>query len=535
MNKKILTALRFVLIFATIMVLAYSRQGLNVLTPGYTLALVYLLSNLALFLIPEKKLQTSWALFSIFMFDVIAISVAIYLSQGAQTDLYLVYFLVIFMASVGQNMNRSIPIAIVACSIYGWIIYRTNPGISLLDSRILIRIPFLFMIALFSSYWSQSTRRELKKKEELERFNRELEKEVARVVAEEIELRQYSEKIINCVSSGVIAIREDGIITTLNPEALRVFGLSSESIGYDVGQYEFLLPLWDKMKHALESQSSVARDEITLKIKNREVPMGFSLSPISGAAGRFSGCVAIFKDLSDIRALEHQLKHAEQLSYLGKMASWIAHEIRNPLTAIDGFAQLLETTVDRDKITKYSIEIHKGSQRISHIIEDILAFARTERKIKSMEVDLRKIVESIVESMPNTNIKISGISNPVCKGESESLRRVFVNLIGNSAEAIAADGEISVDFQEAYGHVITEVRDNGIGMSEDDMKKIFTPFFTTKQRGTGLGMSIVTKIIDEHGGRIEIESRRGVGTTCRVFIPKKDREGAAVSKSEEES
>ncbi|OGC40530.1 hypothetical protein A2Y85_01410 [candidate division WOR-3 bacterium RBG_13_43_14] len=519
MNKKILLSLRFVLIFATIMVLNYSHNGLNVLSPGYTLALIYLLSNLILFFIPEKTLNRNIASFSIFLFDILTISLAIYFSQGAQTDLYLVYFLVIFMASVGQNMNGSIPIAIVACLIYGWIIYRANPGISLLDSRILIRIPFLFMIALFSSYWSQSTRRELKKKEELERFNRELEKEVARVVAEEIELRQYSEKIINCVSSGVIAIRDDGVITTLNPEALRVFDLTTDAVGFNINQYEFLFPLWEKMQATVASQSTVARDEITLKIQSREVPIGFSLSPISGATGRFSGCVAIFKDLSEIRALEQQLKHAEQLGYIGKMASWVAHEIRNPLTAIDGFAQLLETTVDHDKIMKYSSEIHKGSQRISYIIEDILAFARTKRKIEYMEVDLKKIIESIAKSMPNIKINVSGILSPVCQGESESLRRIFINLISNSAEAIDENGQIWIDFKEAEGHIITEIRDNGSGISDEDLKKMFTPFFTRKQRGTGLGLSIVIKILKEHGGRIEIDSKKGLGTTCRVFIP----------------
>jgi len=235
---------------------------------------------------------------------------------------------IIFVASVGQDIAGSLPIAIVASLLYGWLIYKSNPGIQLYDSKILIRIPFLFIISLISSYWSQSTRRELQKKEELERFNRELKKEVERVAAEEIELRRYNEKIINSVMSGVIAVSNDGIITTLNPVAEKTLGLKkTEAIGQDIKNFSELTPLWEKMNQCMKNGNSIKRDEVAIKNKNNEkIPIGFSMSPITGAKERFSGCVVIFKDLSGIRALEEKLKRAERLSYLGKMASWVAHE-----------------------------------------------------------------------------------------------------------------------------------------------------------------------------------------------------------------
>jgi PAS domain S-box-containing protein len=524
MNKKTLLSLRFVLILVTILVMTYSKKGLNVLEPGYAIAFIYFISNIILYRFPERMFSKPVFSFGIFLFDIIAISLGFYFTQGVQTDFYLIYFLVIFIASVGQDITGSLPIAVVASIIYGWLIYRANPRISLFDSKILIRVPFLFIISLISSYWSQATRQELKKKEELERFNRELKKEVARVAAEEIELRRYSEKIINSVTSGVIAASTDGIITTLNPEAEISLGLKKgKAVGSDIKNLQGLNALWQKMEQSIKTGQPIKRDEVSVKTNDgRDIPIGFSVAPITAAKDRFSGCVVIFKDLSGIRALQDKLKRAERLSYLGKMASWVAHEIRNPLTAIDGFSQLLESTDNQEKIKLFSSEIHKGAIRINHIIDDILAFARAKRKVAYVDINLRTLIESITKSIVNVDVKISGNKSPVVKGELESIRRLFVNLINNSAEAMPENGMLKITFSTNKNYYVTEIVDNGAGISKEDIKNIFEPFFTTKERGTGLGLSIVKKIVDEHNGKIEIEGDKNAGTTCRVYLPKKN-------------
>ena len=233
-----------------------------------------------------------------------------------------------------------------------------------------------------------------------------------------------------------------------------------------------------------------------------------------------SGCVAIFRDLSEIRALEEKLKQTERLSYLGKMASWVAHEIRNPLTAIGGFAQLLETADDKEKIKLFSSEINKGTQRINNIIDDILAFARTKRNVAYANINLKKLIESITSSLTDIKISIGGDKPPTIKGEIDSIRRLYINLINNSIEAMDENGRLEINFTQDSDYYITEIIDNGRGISKQDMKKLFTPFYTTRQRGTGLGLSIVKKIIDEHQGKIEIESNKGKGTRVRVYLPK---------------
>lgn len=522
MKKKTLLFLRFILILATVLVMTYSKKGLTFPQPGYTIALIYLVSNFFLYFLSEKFFSKSFVSFFIFLFDIITISLAIYYTQGLETDFYLIYFLVIFIASVGQDIGGSIPTAVIASIFYGWLIYRSNPDISLFDSAILLRIPFLFIIALISSYWSQSTRRELKKKEELDWFNRELKKEVARVAAEEIELRQYTEKIIDSVSSGVIAVRNDGIVTTLNPEAERVFGFEKEEIvGYNIKNIRGLESLWQKMAQSINSGVSLKRDEVSIKNRdNKIIPVGFSISPITGSNDRFSGCVVIFKDLSEIKALSKKLKQAEKLSYLGKMASWVAHEIRNPLAVIDGFARLLSTTEKKNKRNLYCSEIYKATRRIDHIIEDILAFAKTKKKEpKLTEINLKSLVEYVVKDI-NIKSTIKDDTAAIVEGEMESIRRVFVNLITNSVEAMKKNGRLKINFSTNKKWVITEIIDNGVGISTEDMKNLFTPFFTTKQRGTGLGLSIVKKIVEEHKGKIEMESEEGKGTTVRVYLPK---------------
>jgi PAS domain S-box-containing protein len=518
-NKKLLLFLRFIMILATILIMVYSKKGLHVWEPGYLIALIYFLSNLALYLIPNRLFQNSRFSFFVFLFDIITISLAIYLTQGIETDFYLIYFLVIFVASVSQDIAGSIPIAVVSCIIYIWLTMRSNPGVSFFSAPILIKIPFLFIISLVSSLWAESTRKELKEKKVLEKFNEELQKQVAQIAAKEIELRQYNEKIIDSVPSGVIAAMGDGEITTLNPEACRVFGLKKDpTIGTNIKNLEGLSALWNKMADTVRTGAAVSRDEVTVRgSENRDIPIGFSISPIPGHGAHVPGCVVIFKDLSEIRSLEEKLRHAERLSYLGKMASWVAHEIRNPLTAIDGFAQLLPTVTDKKKIDLFTNEIHKGSQRINHIIDDILAFARTKRKVEPREINLRSLIEPLVKDL-RLKVTVAGDPSPIA-GEVESLRRLFLNLINNAIEAMDESGKLDINFSNDGGWTVTEIKDYGPGIPRQHRNSLFTPFFTTKERGTGLGLAIVQKIAEEHGGRIEVESEEGKGTNFRVYLP----------------
>lgn len=519
MGKNKLTFLRFILILTTILIMTYSKKGLHFGEPGYIIALIYFIINIIVSRVSEKIVSKPWFSFSTFLFDIIIISLAIYLTEGVETDFYLIYFLAIFISSVSQTVNGSIPVAIVASIIYAWLVHRTYPEISFLDSRFLIRIPFLFIISLVSSYWAESTRKELRKKEELERFNIELKKEVERVTAQEIELRLYNERIINSVASGIMAVKSDGLITTVNPEAERVFGYKKDQlIEYNIKSLEEIDPLWQKMKQAMTVGKPIIRDEVEIQNKNSDkIPIGFNITLLDTPGKGVTGCVLIFKDLSEIRRLEEKVKQNERLSYLGKMASWVAHEIRNPLTSIDGFAQLLMNIQDREKLHSYIEEIRKGTQRINHIVDDILTFVRS-KKMELKEINLKDLIENMLQAV-KVQVIIEGVEEPAVRGEEESLRRLFVNLINNSIEAMDENGLLKINFKKTNNFILTEIIDNGKGIDEKDLKNLFTPFFSTKTRGTGLGLAIVKKIVDDHHGKIEMKSKLGQGTTTLVYLP----------------
>ncbi len=317
-----------------------------------------------------------------------------------------------------------------------------------------------------------------------------------------------------------MAVTRDGIITTVNPEAERVFGFKKEELlGYHIKSINGIESLWERITEATNSGKPIIRDEFEVLNKVGErIPIGCNITPIIGTDGNTTGCVVLFKDLSELRRLEEQLRHAERLSYLGKMASWVAHEIRNPLTSIDGFAQLLPDVRDEEKKLLYISEIRKGTERINRIIDDILTFART-RKIEFAKVNLRQLIEDITRDI-RAKVLLSYDGDPIIRGDEDSIRRLFVNLITNSIEAMDQNGTIKINFYSKDNFVLTEIIDNGKGISERDLKNLFTPFFTTKPRGTGLGLAIVKKIIDDHNGKIEIRSEEGKGTTCLVYLPR---------------
>jgi PAS domain S-box-containing protein len=208
-------------------------------------------------------------------------------------------------------------------------------------------------------------------------------------------LQKLVTTILDYVPSGVIAVDTDGMIMLINREACHVLDLSLDtSIGTKISVFNGLQAFWHKMRNAMEQNEAIERDEVIVNL-DKEIPIGFSVSPLQKDDRGISGCVSIFRDLSEIKALQEKMKQIEKLSYLGKMASWMAHEIRNPLASIDGFAQLLVDTQKPEKIRLFSTEILKGARRIDNIIEDTLAFAKTSRKKPTLvPIDLRELVNA---------------------------------------------------------------------------------------------------------------------------------------------
>jgi len=246
----------------------------------------------------------------------------------------------------------------------------------------------------------------------------------------------------------------------------------------------------------------------------------------------------IIRDLSRIKELEGTLRRADRLSMLGTLAAGLAHEIKNPLGGIKGAAQLLAMELaEESSMLEYTQIMVKEVERINFIIEELMDLGNP-RTPEIGDVDLAKILDDIVllqrEAARGQSVKFTlklDPSIPPIKGDEGFLTQLFLNLIKNAREAIAHKGEVSIETRISSNYHMTSpgrrssqmvditISDTGCGIEEEEMDRIFTPYFTTKSKGSGLGLAISQKIIEDHHGLLKIESSPGEGTTMIVSLP----------------
>lgn len=268
------------------------------------------------------------------------------------------------------------------------------------------------------------------------------------------------------------------------------------------------------------------------------LPVAITTSQVFDSEGKLTGAVALVKDLSGIKSLEAGSLRKERLAYIGTFAANLVHEIKNPLSGIRGAAQLLSRKVKDEKLTAYTDIIIRETDRLDGTLKEMLDFARPARLVKK-EINIHRVLDSVAFLMgqglpPDTIKREYDPSLPPLYGDEGQLTQVFMNLVKNAKEAIGGDGSIQiatrmitefhlVDAGSQKGKMASvEVRDNGCGIKEADLENVFTPFFTTKHKGSGLGMAITLKIVKEHGGLIKIDSAPGAGTTVAVYLPVAD-------------
>ncbi len=231
---------------------------------------------------------------------------------------------------------------------------------------------------------------------------------------------------------------------------------------------------------------------------------------------------------SKLQQTQNELIRSEKLSVIGKFASLIIHDIKNPLTNIRAYSELIGLTIpDNQKIAKCTGIIIKEVDRLTNMTSELLEFARGEMKLNKTPVNFYSyiaiLVDTIKADLANRNIEII-INNTsedlIVNIDSEKMKRVFFNLIGNACDAIESNGTITIDISNDEKDALWVIKDTGCGMSEETVSRIFEPFYTKKQKGTGLGMAIVKGIIDNHAGKIKIDSKLGVGTKFTISLPK---------------
>lgn len=262
-----------------------------------------------------------------------------------------------------------------------------------------------------------------------------------------------------------------------------------------------------------------------------------SSSPIFDQRGSLLGTIHIVRDISELKKLREKLNASERMAALGEMAAKVAHEIRNPLLSIGGFAKRLQRNSTGD-LKEYAKIIVEETKRLERVLNDILIFVKGGHIVKK-KVDINEIIDSISallipELESKGNILLKEIEPDVFLwGDSYRLKEVFINLITNANQATDY-GTISLkvykqnytlpynDDGDNHKQVVIEVSDNGCGIKKEDISRIFDPFFTTRAMGTGLGLSITKRIIEEHGGKIDVSSIWSEGTVFKIYLPVKE-------------
>jgi PAS domain S-box-containing protein len=248
-----------------------------------------------------------------------------------------------------------------------------------------------------------------------------------------------------------------------------------------------------------------------------------SVSPVFNTMGEFMGTVHVVRDVTELNNLREKLVVTERMAALGEVAAKVAHEIRNPLVSVGGFAKRLEKKLDGN-LKEYAGIIAREVDRLEGILHEILGFVKEARLMKE-KVNVGELVDDMILLM-QTELRERNIKVLKEKGETPQIyvdanriREALLNIFNNAVQTLAIQGTITVKTYTANSNAVIEISDTGPGIEEKDMPFIFNPFYTTKLSGTGLGLAITKRIIEEHKGKIEVDSTPGKGATFRVFLP----------------
>ncbi|MCC6794479.1 MAG: PAS domain S-box protein [Candidatus Hydrogenedentes bacterium] len=325
----------------------------------------------------------------------------------------------------------------------------------------------------------------------------------------------YLSSIMESMSDGVIAIDPQGVVTTFNRAASHVLGYNAgDAVGrsfMDVFGREFAV---SSGRHARELR---AKDGRTLQVSECD-------SPLFDRSLRRIGTVKVFQDQTEIEMLRTRLQHQDRLAAIGQLAATVAHEIRNPLGGIRGFAALLARDIDAaDPRARLVEKVLEGSKALERVVTELLEYTRP-LQLQLQPVPLREMVESAI-TFVDIDAKIIAVKNDVDQtacivADADKLRQVLLNIIINAKQSMAQGGSISAASNVSDGWVELKISDTGCGMDAQQLEQIFSPFFTTKEKGTGLGLAIAAKIVEAHGGRISATSAPGAGSIFTIALPR---------------
>ena len=341
---------------------------------------------------------------------------------------------------------------------------------------------------------------------------------------------RLSQEIIASITSGLLVVGEDRIVRTLNPAGRRMLGLAGRPEGHSMADVlGTATPLAAVVEECLHSSRPVIRRTLQTGLPGGGTAhLGVTVSPIRDGASHVHGAICLFSDLSDVVELEEQLRFKDSLARLGELTAGIAHEFRNGLATIHGYSRLLDLEKLSVDYRPYVQGIRDETEALRQVVTNFLNFAKP-AELTLSPVTLQAIADRAAEEIRSDatarggEVQVSGQFGTV-QGDEVLLRQAFSNLVRNALEACRDAGvppRIAIDgaMDRILGMQQMTVSDNGPGVDASVTARMFRPFFTTKARGTGLGLALVQKIVVTHNGRVSVANGDTGGARITVTLP----------------
>jgi two-component system sensor histidine kinase PilS (NtrC family) len=342
------------------------------------------------------------------------------------------------------------------------------------------------------------------------------------------ELESFHRDITNSLSSGLLTTDLDGRVITMNPAGEQILKRNADDV---LGEPVFEIGVchhdeWKRVTATSRSQGR-QREESRHGEGEETVWIGYSVTPLHEADGRQRGYIVIFQDFTPWRLLEQQVRMNDRMAAIGELSAGIAHELRNPLAAISGSVQVLSSTLETSDARRRLFDIIVDeSRRLDRTIEGFLKFSRPPEKSEA-RFDVAELLAENVELLGNSeqvseSHEVRAELDPPSAfilADKDQISQIFWNLARNALSAMPDGGTLVVAGSLSGETYRIRFRDTGRGMTEDERRTMFHPFKTTFHSGTGLGMAIVYRLVQEHGGQLQVDSELGHGTTVTVELP----------------
>jgi two-component system sensor histidine kinase PilS (NtrC family) len=487
-------------------------------TFGATLLYIAMLRLLRRFPTAQAYLQ--------FFGDLVLITGLVYFLGGATSPFSLLYLIVIAVASTMLRRRAGVIVASGALLLYagmilalyfGWL-RPVSPGEVVTGWRLGYNLAVhgfgFYAVALLTYYLAHN----------VTRAERALEEKSEHLA----DLQVVHRDVIQSISSGLLTTDLEGTVTSANLAGLEILGRAEEElVGAPVHQSGlFSAGQWREATAASERTGRM-RSEVELVRGKEPRSIGFSISRLTDAEGQQRGYIIIFQDLTRWRRMQEELRIKDRMVAVGELAAGLAHEIGNPLAAISGSVQMLSASVNGDPAQRKLIDILlKESHRLDRTIKGFLRFARP-RERTSISFDIARLLAENVELLKNSEEvserhRLEVVLEPPSArlfADPDQVSQIFWNLARNALRAMPDGGTLRVAGHLAGDWYRLQVIDSGRGMTEEQRTNLFHPFQSFFDGGTGIGMAIVYRIVQDHGGRLRVDSRPGAGTTITVELP----------------